>query len=230
MPRTLLLFGAGPGIGTHVAAQFAARGISHVVLLARNAPRLESEDARFIASRFPRVKVSTVRIDLAALASIPSVLEKLDVLTKGEDVEVVYFNAARVKPSDSALSVSVQEIEEDFRTTNLALYAIAQHYIPRLVSLAKSSDSASPALLVTNSALPWDPVPQLLSLSLVKASQKNMVESFQREFSASGVHIGLIFVEGAVAPANSNLNPRNIAEKTVEFWERGTGAAVHIKE
>ncbi|KAG9195997.1 hypothetical protein G6011_01118 [Alternaria panax] len=229
MTRTLIVFGAGTGIGNHVALGFASKGIEHIILLARNTERLQNEDAAFVTrSTFP-VTVDTVRIDLADTASIPNVLKQLDSKTEGEDVEVVFFNAARIKPGD-VLGVSVGEIDEDFKTTNLALYIIAQHYIPKLQGLAKSNSKSKPALLVTNSHLPWDPVPQLLSLSLVKASQKNMVESFSRAFGDSGVHIGLVFVEGPVAPENKVLNPKTIAERTVAFWEGGEGVAVNIKE
>jgi hypothetical protein len=118
------------------------------------------------------------------------------------------------------------------QTSNLALYVIAQHYIPKLQALAKSNSSLKPALLVTNSHLPWDPLPQLLSLSLVKASQRNMVQSFNRAFSESGVHIGLITVEGEVKPENKVRNPKTIAEMTVEFWEKGVdgGLEVNVRE
>lgn len=64
----------------------------------------------------------------------------------------------------------------------------------------------------------------------MKASQKNMVESFSRAFSDSGVHVGLVYVEGVVAPENKVLNPKTIAERTVAFWEDGEGVSVHIKE
>jgi hypothetical protein len=86
--------------------------------------------------------------------------------------------------------------------------------------------------LVTNSHLPWDPAPQLLSLSIVKASQRNMVQSFRRAFDDSGVQIGLISVEGVVAPENKVLNPVTIAERTVAFWEKGAKGDfdIHICE
>jgi short-subunit dehydrogenase len=248
MTRTLILFGAGPGIGNNVAAQFATKGIEHIILLSRNTERLQNEDAPFITKSNSSAKVDTLRIDLADTKSIPDVLKQLDSMTSGEDVEVVFFNAARIKPSE-VLGVSVEEIDEDFKvrnpfsntiftlyadqreqTTNLALYIISQHYIPKLQSLVKSNTASNPALLVTNSHLPWDPIPQLLSLSLVKASQKNMVESFHRDFGDSGVHIGLIHVEGTVAPENKVLNPKTIAERTVAFWEVGEGVSTHIKE
>lgn len=115
MTRTLLLFGAGPGIGDNVAATFTSAGIEHVVLLGRNKERLQNEDAPFVSKAASNVKVDILRADLSDLDSIPQVLKELDDLTKGEDVEVVYYNAARIKPTDPVLDVSVAEIEEDFR-------------------------------------------------------------------------------------------------------------------
>ena len=119
MTRTLLLFGAGPGIGTHVASTFASQGgIEHVVLLGRNKDRLTSDDAPFVQEAAPGVKVSIVRADLSDVDSVPKVLEEVDALTKGEDVEVVYYNAARIQPTAAALDVGVGEIEEDLRVLN----------------------------------------------------------------------------------------------------------------
>ncbi|OAL02463.1 NAD(P)-binding protein [Phaeosphaeriaceae sp. SRC1lsM3a] len=228
MTRALIVFGAGPGIGNNTALAFAKKGIEHVILLARNTERLQSSDAPFVSKASNSVKVDTVRIDLADLDSIPSVLAQVDSLTQGEDVEVVFFNAARIKPSE-VLGVSVDEIHEDFKTQSLALYIIAQHYIPKLQALAKSNSSAKPALLVTSSHLPWDPAPPLLSLSLNKASQRNMVWSFHRAFSGSGVQIGLISVEGVVAPENKVRNPTTIAERTVAFWEEAPKDKLQIQ-
>jgi hypothetical protein len=55
-----------------------------------------------------------------------------------------------------------------------------------------------------------------------------MVMSFSRAFGESGVHAGLINVQGVVAPENKNLNPKNIAEKAWEFFEGGEGLDVNI--
>jgi hypothetical protein len=88
----------------------------------------------------------------------------------------------------------------------------------------------TPSFFVTNSHLPWDPAPQLLSLSVVKASQANMVESLYRAFTDSGVHIGLVHVEGAVTLENKVLNPVNIAQQTYNFYESGKGLHIHLRE
>jgi hypothetical protein len=46
------------------------------------------------------------------------------------------------------------------------------------------------------------------------------VQSLHRAFSDSGVQIGLVTVEGEVAPENKVRNPKTIAEMAVEFWEK----------
>lgn len=108
---------------------------------------------------------------------------------------------------------------------------MSQHYLPRLSSLAPSS-TAKPALLVTSSHLPWDPIPQLLSLSLVKAAQRTQIFALNRAYTEQGVHCGLVSVQGVVDPKNKVLSPKVIAERAVEFWQKGVegGAEVNLVE
>lgn len=105
---------------------------------------------------------------------------------------------------------------------------IAQHFLPKLQALASNS-SLKPALLVTSSHLPWDPIPQLLSLSVVKAAQRTMVVGLNRAFSEKGVHVGVVSVEGQVSEENKVLNPKTIADQAVAFWEKGVEAGVEVK-
>jgi short-subunit dehydrogenase len=109
--RTLVLFGSGPGIGNNVASEFVSHGFNHVILLARNETRLQ-DDAATVAKAGSNVKVDTIRLDLSKLDTIPAVLKKIDELAK--QVDVVFFNAARIQPSEP-LATSVEEIDEDFR-------------------------------------------------------------------------------------------------------------------
>ena len=100
-----------------------------------------------------------------------------------------------------------------------ALYVLSQRYIPHLVALAKTDASARPALIVTSSALPHNPIPQFFALSLVKAAQRNLVQSLSMTYTPEGVHVGVINVCGPVTPEDEWRNPRNIAEKTWEWFE-----------
>lgn len=121
--RTIVVFGSGPGIGNHVASEFVSHGFNHVILLARNEQRLKDEDAAFVSKASSNVKVDTLALDLSDRSSISEILKKIDQLTQGEELEVVFFNAARIKPS-GVLDVAVEEIEEDFKVRSQGVYSI----------------------------------------------------------------------------------------------------------
>jgi short-subunit dehydrogenase len=142
-PRTILVFGAGPGIGNNTAIQFASKGLSHIILLARNTQRLTEFDAPSVRSAAPNAKVSTVTLDLANLDSIPGVLKQLNELAKDEDVEVVFFNAARIKPSE-VLGVSVDEIHEDLKVTPHSPFLISSPSIQVMLTFATTDINALP--------------------------------------------------------------------------------------
>lgn len=95
--------------------------------------------------------------------------------------------------------------------------------MPHLISVAKADSSARAALIVTSSALPHHPIPQLFALSLVKAAQRNLVQSLQLQYGAEGVHIGVINVAGPVTPEDADRSPTIIAAKTWEWFEGAKG-------
>jgi D-ribose pyranose/furanose isomerase RbsD len=129
----------------HIAAAFTTKGIDHIILLARNLQRLQNEDAPFVSKASSNVKVDSVRIDLSDTKSIPSVLKELDTLTKGEDIEVIVFNAARIKPSET-LTTDVEELHEDLnvRLTN-------PHDMPPRLTHPRSPSSPSTSYPSTTS-------------------------------------------------------------------------------
>jgi len=215
---TLLVIGSGPGIGNHVGGLFAAQGFNRVILLARNEERLK-QDKRDVESKAGRsgISVETIQVNISDKSALQNALKQVEKI--GGEIECVFFNAARILPG-KILSEPVETIEEDFQTTIIALYMVAQWAMPRLQAVATSSSTAKPSLIVTNSLLPADPEPALFSLSLVKAAQRNLVISMAKTFEPDGVHVGLITVGGVVAPENKYLNPTYIAEKTWEFFDQ----------
>lgn len=112
--RTLVLFGSGSGIGVSVGANFAAHGFDHIILLARNKERLESDKKTVASKAKSEARVDTISVDLANQTSIKSALQQIDSLAA--HIDVVFFNAARVGPSP-LLEFSVEGIESDFRVS-----------------------------------------------------------------------------------------------------------------
>ncbi|KAK4041220.1 hypothetical protein C8A01DRAFT_34741 [Parachaetomium inaequale] len=214
--KTLLVVGSGPGIGRAVTTLFASTRYTNIVLIARRAESLAQEQAAVEAAS-PLATVKTYGVDITDAAAVSKALDDADAAF-GKP-ECVFYNAARVLPS-AFFEHDVQEIEYDFEINVSALYLLAQRYIPHLVALARSANN-KPALLVTSSALPLHPIPQLFALSLVKAAQRNLVQSLNLTYAPSGVHVGVINVAGAVSPDEPERNPTNIAAKTWEWFEEG---------
>ncbi|KAK3707508.1 hypothetical protein LTR37_012151 [Vermiconidia calcicola] len=215
---TFVLFGSGPGIGLSVAKAFAQKHFDRIVLCARNAERLESErnEVEEVARVVGRnIQVSAFATDVSHRDRLRKTLKEIEGLGP---VGCVYFNAASINGAEP-LTASDEELEEDFRTGNLAVYIIAQWAVP----LLRSSGHPSPSFLVTNSHFPEAPMPVLLSLSMSKASQQNLVICLNEAFG-SEIHFGLIKACGLVGPDNSRLNPTDIAKEAVAMYEQEKGS------
>lgn len=221
MPRSLVVIGSGPGIGVHVASHFASEGFSKIALLARSTEQLERDSAAVrMRSDHGHVDVRAYPVDVTDSAGLRAALGRVT-----DDLgppEVVFFNAARVKPS-ILLEVGDEEMLYDFKISAVALHQTAKWAIPHLTKLAKQDSSAKPPLLVTSSHLPQSPEPDLFVLSLTKAAQRNLAESLAKVYQPQGVHVGLVIVAGSVAPEKTGLNPGNIAKKTYELFAQERG-------
>ncbi|KAJ2988777.1 hypothetical protein NUW58_g3797 [Xylaria curta] len=214
--RHLVLIGVGPGIGRSVARLFASKRYRNVTLIARRPEQLKIEQVEVEAAvGLQLVKVKTYTVDIADSGALTNALVDAEA-TFGKP-ECVYYNAARVIPS-KLLSHDVREIEYDFKLTVSALYTTAQWAIPLLAELAKEDPSAKPALVVTGGVLHVQPDPELFALSLVKAAQRNLVQSLAATYGAMGVRVGMILVAGVVAPEEKERNPENIAVKAWEWF------------
>jgi len=214
--KTILVLGAGPGIGRSVTSLFASRRYNNVVLIARRAGQLAVEKRAVQDAVGRRVNIKTYAVDTAKTEDLLQALDDADAAF-GKP-EVVFYNAARVLPS-AIVDHPVEDIEYDLKINVSALYILSQRYIAHLVELAKVDMYSRPAIIVTSSALPHNPIPQFFALSLVKAAQRNLVQSLSLTYTPEGVHVGVINVAGPVTPEDKVRNPTNIAAKTWEWFE-----------
>lgn len=76
---------------------------------------------------------------------------------------------------------------------------------------------------MTGTFLSRDPVPQLFTLSLVKAAQRNFVQSLAQVYGPKDVHVGMLRVMGVVDPAAKTLSPNEIAVKAWELFDEPRG-------
>jgi short-subunit dehydrogenase len=210
----LLVLGSGPGIGNAVATLFASQRFNRIALLARNAARLLDDAERVRTAGGRAVEVRTWSVDIAQLDDLSQVLDEV---AAWGPVETVFFNAARVV-GNSFFDTPVQEMRYDFEITNVALYEVSRWAYPTLKALAAQDVAAKPMILVTNSGLWIEPMTELLTLSLTKAAQRNLVGSLAQVAVKDGIHVALLSPMGVVSPEMKNRNPKNIAVKAWELY------------
>ncbi|KIV99631.1 uncharacterized protein PV09_08696 [Verruconis gallopava] len=226
--RAIAIFGVGPGIGRAVAVQFASQGFSHLILLSRNAQRLqENKVAVMSAAGSLDISIYTIVVDLSSQASLQAAFDHIDSL--GLDLEVALYNGARVSPTP-LFETPVQEIEADFKTTTVGLYSVAKWVLPKLQIFAKAYPHANPSLIVTGGFLHKTPIPEFFTLSLVKTAQRNLVQSLHQVYNPQGVHVGLVLVGGMVSPEAKVLNPTHIAKLVWEFFENRNDLEVELED
>ncbi|KAK3674270.1 hypothetical protein LTR78_005739 [Recurvomyces mirabilis] len=215
--KTLLVLGSGPGIGVGVASTFAVRGFTHIALVSRDASRLKEDQGKVldaIQERGYSCQVKTWACDLTDAGQLKKVLGEVEGFG---DLECLLFNAARVagKPP---LEESVEAIRGDFELTSIALYNTAQWAIPLLKG--KSGSDRSPSFFVTSTTSLWkEPVPALMSLSMVKSAQRAMVLSLHAHYGKD-VHIALLSVGGVVSPDKINLTPQHISDRCWHLYKQ----------
>ena len=118
MPSTLIVIGSGPGIGNSVAQLFASKHFTHLVLVARDDARLDTARAA-ILNAAPKTTIMAYKADIAVPSELAEVCQKVDgwVDEKGAALECVFFNAARVEPSNFG-EIKAEQLEMDFKASS----------------------------------------------------------------------------------------------------------------
>ncbi|EIT83630.1 hypothetical protein AO1008_01157 [Aspergillus oryzae 100-8] len=219
--RTLLLIGSGPGIGVAVASLFAQKHFDHIALFARNSSQLQADKETILSSAADvgrQVHVRTWKVDISDLEQFKAALTEVQSFGT---LECVYFNAARVGGSNF-FDFPVEDIELDLRVSVTALYVAVQWATPILVNTMQTNPGVvfKPTILVTNSLLPVNPIPEYFSLSVAKAAQANLVKSLQKSLAKGGTRVGMVIVGGIVLSDSKFLNPTTIAEQAWDLFNQ----------
>lgn len=109
----LIVVGSGPGIGQHVATEFAQRGFEKIILMSRNKQRLP-QDADAVRSTCPATNVEEIILDAADPKSVADALREADRSLESTQLECVLYNSARPGTSHF-FEFSEEDFQADLR-------------------------------------------------------------------------------------------------------------------
>ena len=199
--KTIVVVGAGQGLGNHVAERFAREDF-RVVLVARRSEALAEYQKGFEAKGF---EVCTVACDVTDAESVKAAFAQIRTVVGAPDVLV--YNVGITSPDEQPLTE--QDIIRHFTADVVGAYSCIK---------AVASDEFAKkqgVILLTGGVAAVSPFPGYTCLAIDKAALRGLTLAMRGELAPKGIFVGTVMVCGVIG-GNEHFAPSNIAEK---YWQ-----------
>ncbi|KAF7559024.1 hypothetical protein G7046_g5130 [Stylonectria norvegica] len=153
--KTVLITGAGYGIGYNIANSFAAANSSNIVLTGRRESILQDAAKHLLRDHEksnPKLKVHVHTVDVTDSESVATLWAWL--VDQGLVVDVLVLNAGRQSPFKSLLELGLKEVWEFYKVNVHGHMDFAEHFYKH-----ERPDSKGPKILINvSTAGSWDTV------------------------------------------------------------------------
>jgi NAD(P)-dependent dehydrogenase (short-subunit alcohol dehydrogenase family) len=197
-PRSIIIVGAGPGLGGAVAARFGAEGF-RVGLVSRH------ESVIAPALMAAGIEVHTAVGDAGYTGSLHDALDRLTATLGVPDVLV--YNAALPIPGRPSTLDSVQLLAS--LATNVGGFVDAVQRVVQPMRVRRNG-----TILASGCGIALRPWVDAAGLSVGKAALRTMVHALADEVADDDVHAAIVTIKGIMSPRTA-LAPERVAE---EFW------------
>ncbi len=214
MKKTIVVIGAGKGLGNGVAEKFGNNDF-RVILMARSEEHLKEYAADFEAIG---IEVYTRAADVADFGAFAETFRKVVKVYGMPDV--LFYNVG-ITVADEEVEISAQTLIDRYVVDVAGAY--------NCIRLADTEEFAEKkgAVLITGGGLALQPYAGYLPLSMDKAALRAMVQALTPVLKEKGIYLGTVQVTGTIG-SNDFYAPKTIAE---EFWklytEQETSEIVH---
>ncbi|MEU3653605.1 SDR family NAD(P)-dependent oxidoreductase [Streptomyces sp. NPDC032161] len=218
MAKTLVVVGAGPGLGMGVARAFGRHGF-RVGLIARNGAKLEvlvDELAALgiTAAAFPADIRDRDGLD-AALTAAKNALGPIDVLE---------FSPGPTEPITHAAQTTVAAVTAQFELHVLGAVAAVQHVLPEMRARGDGT------LLLTTGISSTVPTPFLANVGMAMAGLRNWAHALHTELGPEGVHVGTVTIASGIVPGDAETDPDVIGARYYAVYQQRGRRRGHAEE
>ena len=202
MKKTIVVVGAGKGLGNGVAEKFGSNDF-RVILMARSEEHLKAYAADF------EDKGIEVHTQAADVADINAFSEKFREVMKAYGTPDVLFYNVGITVADEKVNISAQTLVDRYMVDVAGAY--------NCIKLMDTEEFAAKngAILVTGGGLALQPYAGYLPLSMDKAALRAMVLALSPVLKEKGIYLGTVQVTGTIGSSDFYA-PKTIAE---EFWK-----------
>ena len=199
--KTIVVIGAGPGLGNAVAARFGSEGY-RVALVARRKEALEGYVAELAQAG---IEAKGYAADVCEIASLDAAIS--DIQADFGDPDVVVYNVGITTPDEQPLTAA--DLQRHFATDVVGAYETIERFA------TDGFAGKGGAVILTGGIAAVSPFPGYLCLALDKAALSNLAIAKNAELAERGIFVGNVMVCGIIG-GDDHFAPVNIAER---FWE-----------
>ncbi|MEV4515765.1 SDR family NAD(P)-dependent oxidoreductase [Dactylosporangium sp. NPDC049525] len=184
MSKSIVVLGAGPGLGQAVAHRYAREGYS-VVLVARRKEPLDQLAEQLAGDG---ARVHAIVADLADTDAIPALADRIRATTGDPDVLYYGVSADGFVP---VLDLTPQRVRDLMPLGVSTLLALVQAFLPAMIARGDG------AILSAQGASALHGNPHIAG-GVVLAAQRNYLQALHAAVADKGVHVGGLFIGAAI--------------------------------
>ncbi len=199
--KTIVVVGAGKGMGNHIAKKFAQNDF-RVVLMARNEQNLALYKNEFTNEGF---EVYTKAVDAEKTESLKAAFDW--VKEQFEVVDVLAYNAA-ILTAGMPTELTSEEFMRHYQVDVASALFCANEVIPGQLEQKEGT------ILFTGGGFALYPMAEYTCVSVDKAALRALAFTLNQELGEKGIFTGIVTIMGNVAEG-THYDPGMIAEK---YW------------
>ncbi|MEV6080578.1 SDR family NAD(P)-dependent oxidoreductase [Streptomyces sp. NPDC052069] len=208
MAKTLIVVGAGPGLGMGVARAFGRHDF-RVGLIARTKAKLDALVAELTAlgvtaAAFP-ADIRDREALAAALTAARSALGPIDVLE---------YSPSPTGAITHAAATTVASATAQFELHALGAVTAVRHVLPEMRARGNGT------LLLTTGVSSTVPAPFLANVGMAMAGLRNWAHALHTELAPEGVHVGTVTIARGIVPGGGEADPDVIGARYYTLYQR----------
>ncbi len=185
MPKSIAVFGAGPGLGQAVARRYAQEGYDVVLVARRRRPLdLFAQDLTDAGA-----SAHVITADLADTDAVPALAEQVRATVGGLDA--LYYAPTSNYGFVPAADLTPQQAQDYMPLAVYSLLALVQQFLPHMV------EQGAGAILTAQGGSTVQGLPNLSGPGPAQAAQRNYLQSLHAEMADKGVYVGMLYI-GAI--------------------------------
>jgi short-subunit dehydrogenase len=218
MPKSIAVFGAGPGLGQAVARRYARGG--YAVTLVGRRPEPLDRLAKDLAIAGAATHVITA--DLSDTGATPGLAERIR--AKAGQPDAFYYAPTPDTGFVPAASLTPQHAQKFMPLIFYTMLALVQEFLPHMLQQGDG------AILTAQGGSTVQGLPHMSGPSPAQAAQRNYLQALHAEVAEKGVYVGMLYIGAAIRNSAFHDELEKAKAAGEPAWEMPTVNPEHLAD